>query len=150
MDYPEILALLDEEIARLEKARELLAHQPAPTRVTLKRKPLVERSAPEITTLIASLVPEIQHLRPRMPRKLERRPRTPAVSPLNAGALRGTIPAGPVAISADAARHAQVQRREAEAVLIAKKADAPQTLSAEMLLQRWLQPKNPGQMGQVS
>ena len=145
MAYPYILALLDEEIARLERVRELLAAQPEP----------IVLSPPSNDTLDLPFSEQPVQLpltpKTRRPRKAETTPRasrTRKPAPIIAGALSGSIPAGPVAISADVARQGQSLRLEATREK--ESAASSQPLSAEMLLQRWLQPKNRGENNGIS
>jgi hypothetical protein len=151
MQYARILDLIDAEIGRVEKARQLLAScsftsvrktqkrkSPPPVRpavveiVTVKDFPAVPQAAPPATTIV----------RPKRARKVSQRERPSRSKPAIATfekPLAGVVPAAPVFVSAQQIRetHAQKQQMQ-EAQQSPFGANSKESLSAELLAQRWL------------
>jgi hypothetical protein len=148
MAYTEIVSMLDAEIARLEKARELLlellpaaaALKPVRTAAGEQPTPPVDERAAEEQEAVA-----IKVLRPR--RSYTPRTKRNRVATEPDGALRTSVPAGPVAVSADdVRRRLQLQKGAAAAPspLPAKepltwRAEAEQARRGGDLLQRFME-----------
>src|SRR5271168_4642103 len=120
----EIIAQIDSDLSRLERARDFLAAslaESSKTRKAKKKAPGKEPKQPALaptTTLQKSVAvaapapppqvePQVRRVPPK--RRLERR-QTEKVNK-SAAALSGLVPVGPVAVSADEAR--KVQERSA-------------------------------------
>jgi hypothetical protein len=153
MPYARILALIDAEVARLQRARQLLAstYAPikkikkgaAPTSVTPRpaAPDVVERemvAAPQKSPIAAATVAKTRRKRTRLsPRKERPAIVKTAVVDSEPKALGGVVPATPVFVSAEQIRQAQVQKQpDPEQSDLAPA--ATDSLTAEMLKQKWL------------
>ena len=127
MTRTEIIAQLDAELNRLERARDFLAAALADSKISLTRKvetklpgksrkqpPKVASpaaSGPQGRTLVAapalepSPEPKVQRVPPR--RRMERRQLQTDKAAKSPAALSGLVPTGPVAVSANEARKVQ-------------------------------------------
>jgi hypothetical protein len=126
MTRTEIIAQLDAELSRLERARDFLAAALADSKISLTRKvetkpgksrkqpPKVASpaaSGPQGRTLVAapalepSPEPKVQRVPPR--RRMERRQLQTDKVAKSPAALSGLVPTGPVAVSANEARKVQ-------------------------------------------
>ena len=144
MSHDSIIALIDKEIQRLEQARALLAQLmfSAETLPRQKRQKNAGQAGEAVEAVAEDLQQKliaVRYLPPRRaagaPRRPVGRPRKAAAAPLP-GALGGTVPAGPVIISAG-----QVQQKQKDAAKAAEAQERSSTspsLSVEMLTQRWL------------
>ncbi len=155
MPYARILALIDAEVARLQRARQLLASTYAPVKKTKKgaspTSVTLRPSAPEVAERETVAPPQknpvaaaaIAKTRRKRARLSPRRERPVVVKPpavdSEPKALGGVVPATPVFVSAEQIRQAQVQKHPAPALEQTDLAPAAtDSLTAEMLKQKWL------------
>lgn len=159
MSVADIISLIDAQILRLQQARSILVAAPAPAKRHGGRKPLQkampikkaaplpapvtpvepEQVAPAPTPIIKkrSLSPEGRKRIQEAQRQRWAERRTEVVSqeppkpvPATPSALRGAVPAGPVAVSAEEVRKAEARRAQIETAH-----------QAETLAQDWTVPK---------
>lgn len=155
MPYARILALIDAEVARLQRARQLLASTYAPIKKTKKgaapNSVMPRPAAPEVAKRETSASPQkspaptvaIVKIRRKRAKLSPRRERPAIVKPQAVDsepkALGGVVPATPVFVSAEQIRQAQVQKQPAPASEQTDLAPAAtDSLTAEMLKQKWL------------
>jgi hypothetical protein len=110
MRYAVILAYIDAEIDRLQRARDLLAGSPVAEKTPSKRITRVRRKAikPE-TTSIPKQSTEVQPIQ-RLPYKNKAKSRRTVSVPkshASSNALSSQVPVGPVVVSADVAKKAR-------------------------------------------
>lgn len=135
MTRTEIIAQLDAEISRLERARDFLAAALTDSTTRLMRKvetklPAKQRKQPRVAAALDTNVvktsvtappsppreePQVQHVPPR--RRIERRILQAGKASRSPAALSGPVPAGPIAVSANEAR--KIQERAVPAPPIA-------------------------------
>lgn len=137
MSWSEIIAQLDEEIGRLQRARDFLAGtaaatfkaaSSAPTRKSAPAKKRKKQQArkeavpavngiekQETVAPPAPQLPEVQRVPPkrRMERRVPQRVARAEKAEKPAVALGGAVPSGPVVVSADEARKAQERNANA-------------------------------------
>jgi hypothetical protein len=156
MRYARILALIDAEVDRLQRARQLLAStytasSPAPKKTQRRTAPASARpvTVDEAISKEPSTPPQntVRPATPVLPKRLKpvtRRERTVVVKPAaeaSAKALGGAVPVTPVFVSAEQVRQAQLQKQQEQAT--EQGAVSPATsdsLTAEVLKQKWLHP----------
>jgi hypothetical protein len=154
MHYPRILALIDAELDRLQKARLLLSSPPgSPGKATKKKTSSGDRPAIREITKAKQITPSVKetlsHQEPTLqtdaiPREQTRqarrrnRPatRTPIAAPF-VSPLAGVVPSGPLFVSARQVQELHSARQTAQAP---EPGNSPATdnLTAELLRQRWL------------
>ena len=138
MSHQSILALLDAELSRLRQARALLSADPVKSRRGQKST-VVPAPKPDPAASVAAPQPkpEVVPMKVRtVSRRGYSRPRKTVPAAL-AGALSGTVPSGPVFVSAGQLRDTQAQKQltaPGDSVI------PRETVTAEMLAQRWLRP----------
>ena len=150
MQYTRILALIDAEVERLQKARQLLASSFSPIEKTRKRKspPSVLSAASEIARVQdSSAVLQGSAIAPAVMREkgARRTPqqKMPSVSKPTVAALEtplgAVVPAAPVFVSAEQIRKTRAQRepmsRTGQSAFHSASNDS---LTAESLAKRWL------------
>ena len=150
MQYLRILALIDAEMERLEKARQLLASSSSPLKKKRKRKsPLsVQSAASEIAKIknspavlqgsaIAPAVVREKRAR-RSPHQKRPSASKPTVAPLETP-LAAVVPATPVFVSAEQIRKTRAQRQPMiQSGQSAFHSASNDSLTAESLAKRWL------------
>jgi hypothetical protein len=131
MSWTEIIAQLDEEIGRLQRARDFLAGTPAnsktasgtparksvPAKTRQKKQQARKAAVPALNGLekqetaapVVPQLPEVQRVPPkrRIERRVPKRAARAEKAEKPAVALSGAVPTGPVVVSADEARKAQ-------------------------------------------
>jgi hypothetical protein len=150
MRYARILALIDAEVERLQKARQLLASSFSPIEKTRKRKslPSVHSVASEIAKVQDS--PAVFHgsaiasavVREKRARRVPQR-KTPSVIKPAVAALRtplgAVVPAAPVFVSAEQIRKTRAQRQPLiRTGQSAFHSASNESLTVELLAKRWL------------
>ena len=135
MSHQSILALLDAELSRLRQARALLSEPAGGSRRGRKASAVF---VPDMAAAEEAPAPKPEGL-PTKGRSVTRRgssrPRK-AVPALPSGALGGTLPPGPVFVSAGQLRDTQAQKQATPG-----NGTVPsEAVTAEMLAQRWLRP----------
>jgi hypothetical protein len=150
MQYARILALIDAEVERLQKARQLLASSFSPIEKTRKRKspPSVLSAASEIARVQdSSAVLQGSAIAPAVMREKRARrapqQKRPSVSKPTVAALEtplgAVVPAAPVFVSAEQIRKTRAQRepmiRTGQSAFHSASNDS---LTAESLAKRWL------------
>ena len=150
MQYTRILALIDAEVERLQKARQLLASSFSPIEKTRKRKspPSVLSVASEIAKVQDSsavlqgsaIAPAVMREKRARRAPLQKRPSVskPTVAALETP-LGAVVPAAPVFVSAEQIRKTRAQRepmiRTGQSAFHSASNDS---LTAESLAKRWL------------
>jgi hypothetical protein len=144
MDYTYILAFIEAELDRLQRARQLLVQTERST------KPSAKRTAPPAaltaSAKLAPAIPAAPAATPAAPAVVVLRPKRARAARVassarkseaaGASALSGGVPATPVFVSAENIRHAPAHPNETpgqDAV-----SSAPAALSPELLMQKWL------------
>ncbi len=150
MQYAQILALIDAEVERLQKARQLLASSLSPIEKTRKRKspPSVHSAASEIAKVQdSSAVLQGSAIAPAVMREKRARrapqQKTPTVSKPAVAALEtplgAIVPAAPVFVSAEQIRKTRAQREPMiRTGQSAFHSASNESLTAESLAKRWL------------
>jgi hypothetical protein len=156
MRYARILALIDAEVDRLQRARQLLASTYTATTATVPKK-TQRRTAPTSVRPVtvdagtskepSTPLQNTDHPAPVLPKRLKpvtRRAKPVVVRPAaeaSAKALGGAVPVTPVFVPAEQIRQAQLQKQQEQAT--EQGAITPATsdsLTAEVLKQKWLHP----------
>ena len=161
MPYSSILAIIDANLDRLQKARKLLTQQaeafeqmPAPkrrgraaTRAVIATasvtQPAPEAQPQAAAPVVAEPMPLVAEaaIVPRVVKPMRKRRETSyPVKPSAFGlsALAGAVPATPVYVSADRVREIQAQKRTADQAAAVAQAALSEVPTAEMLSRRWL------------
>ena len=137
MSHQSILALLDAELSRLRQARALLSEPSAKTRRGLKLTHVPTEEPTAALSEANSTAPQakLQIVPAKGPRVSRRgfRQLKKAAPDVSSRALGGTVPSGPVYVSAGQLRDAQKQP-----TLPGDPAVSSGHVTAEMLAQRWL------------
>jgi hypothetical protein len=159
MHYPRILALIDAELDRLQRARALLVSSlSSPGRAKKKPSP-GSRPAMRETTKTAIPLPneapsqqepvlpaqafprkptrQVPRINEPAPRRSTPAPRTPMAAPF-VSPLAGAVPSGPVFVSARQV-HEQHSARQPTQAPEQGNPSATDNLNAELLRQKWLQ-----------
>lgn len=129
MSYPEVITLIDQELRRLFAARDFLL-TPAEGSDAEDLPEVAEALAglPENGEETASVAPPVvKRLKPKERRATRTRKEAPSAST----ALSGAAPSQPVYVAATQVRSEQAAARESS------KAAAAETLTPELLHQRW-------------
>jgi hypothetical protein len=150
MQYARILALIDAEVERLQKARQLLASSFSPIEKTRKRKsPPSVLSAPSQIAKVqdssavlqgSAIAPAVMREKRARRAPQQKRPsvRKPTVAALETP-LGAVVPAAPVFVSAEQIRKTRAQRepmiRTGQSAFNSASNDS---LTAESLAKRWL------------
>ncbi len=153
MQYPQLIALIDAELARLGAARSILTstssgvEAPAGRSVPRQPKsrlPLPSSPEPEIVAVAARPAVVRKEARSRRQALRGRAPRAAQANRKAAGeasALGGSVPTGPVFVSAEQMRLRRAAKQESQSNGEATRSTAPrEPLTAEVLMQRWLHP----------
>ena len=150
MPYLRILALIDAEVERLQKAHQLLARSFSPLKKTRKRKstPSAQSAASDIAKVQDSpAVLQGSVVAPALLREKRagtaQQHKTPAVSKQAVAALKtplgAVVPAAPVFVSAEQIRRTRAQRQPmiqtGQSAFHSASNDSP---TAESLAKRWL------------
>jgi hypothetical protein len=150
MQYLRILALIDAEVERLQKARQLLARSISPLKKTRKRKstPSAQSAASEIAKVQDSpAVLQGSAIAPALVREKRaaraQQQKTPSVSKQAVAALKtplgAVVPSAPVFVSAEQIGKTRAQRQSmmqtGEGAFHSASNDS---LTAESLAKRWL------------
>ena len=150
MPYTQILALIDAELDRLQRAHDLLSPSPEPIKKLRQKQPVhalpvtaeapltTPAAEPAILSAPVEAVRKQRRLRRAAPQlRAERKPsvRKPRAVPLPS-ALGRAVPAGPVYVPAEQVRMAQSLRNKPEQT---GRSGAGETLTAEHLSMKWLQ-----------
>ena len=127
MSYPEVIQLIDVELRRLLAAREfLLAPAEGEDEEAASDSP---SGVADIQAMVDEVVPPVvKRLKP----KERRATRTRREAPPETTALSGPVPHRPVYVAATQVRDQQAQRGGGDGA-----GAAPETLTAEMLHQKW-------------
>jgi hypothetical protein len=150
MQYARILALIDAEVERLQKARRLLASSFSPIEKTRKRKspPSVHSAVSEIATVQDSpavlqgsaIAPAVMREKRASRVALQRTASVskPAIAALET-ALGAIVPAAPVFVSAEQIRKTRAERQPLiQTGQSAFHSVSNKSLTAESLAKRWL------------
>jgi hypothetical protein len=167
MEHARILALIDAEVERLQKARQLIAssfftpEKPrkrksprlvAPAAVEIARvkelpaappvAPPVAPPAPPVASVTAPVAPvERTVVRRRRAVNVTRRAKPPVSKPATAASerpLSGAVPAAPVFVSAQQMRDIDAQKQAQQAEQSLSGPASKESLTPELLAQRWL------------
>jgi hypothetical protein len=150
MQYAQILALIDAEVERLHKVRQLLVSSFSPLKRTRKRKlaPSVHTAASEIAkvqdssaVLQGSAIAPVDIREKRTRRALQQK--TPTVSKPTVAALEtplgAVVPTAPVFVSAEQIRKTRAQRQPTnQTERSALHSVSNESLTVESLAKRWL------------
>ena len=167
MEYARILALIDAEVERLQKARQLIASSFFTPEKPGKRKSLrpVPRAAVEVTRVkelpaappvappvappappVASATAPVAPVKTTAVRRkravnVTRRAKPPVSKPATAAferPLSGAVPAAPVFVSAQQMREIDAQKQAQQAEQNLPGPASKESLTPELLAQRWL------------
>ena len=126
MSYPEVIQLIDVELRRLLAARDFLLAPPRD-----EDEDISEYSPSGVASIQATVDELVPPVVKRLKPKERRATRTRREAPPETTALSGPVPHRPVYVAATQVRDQQAQRGGDSA------AAAPETLTAEMLHQKW-------------
>ena len=142
MSYESIVTLIDLELHRLVQARTLLAEFMEPSVRALRKTQNLPAQEEGSNAQAAAAEPRQVTVRVLPPKRSRKRgptgPRTRKEEPATVGALGGSVPAGPVVVSAGHVK--QMQSTPQTADRGPGQSPAPENLTPEMLAQRWFRP----------
>jgi len=151
MQYARILALIDAEVERLQKARQLLLSSLTTLRTAQKKRPqrLIRPVASEVAKAqVSPPVPQVSLAAPTVVRHkpAKKEPRgerpsvsKPAVAAVSENPLGGMVPTAPVFVSAQHIRETQAQRQPMQPAGQSHfPSSADESVTAEQLSRRWL------------